>query len=133
MKKPGSSNPSLATPRNFPLSPDRSVDNPWDILKLLADATRLRIVALLCREELSVAELQEILGMGQSRISSHLAILRKGSVLVDRREGKKINSSLSGQLRPEGLALVKAACATLAGLTEHQEDQDNLAHALENR
>lgn len=109
------------------------MDNPWDTLKLLADATRLRIVALLSREELSVAELQEILGMGQSRISSHLALLRKGNILLDRREGKKTFYSLSGQLRPESLALIRAACAALVDQPEYQEDQENLARALEKR
>ena len=52
------------------------MNESWDILKALSDPTRLRLLALLAREELSVAELQEILGMGQSRISSQLALLR---------------------------------------------------------
>ena len=46
-------------------------------LKLLADPTRLRIINVLNEESLSVAELQEILGMGQSRISTQLAHLMK--------------------------------------------------------
>ena len=46
-----------------------------NLLRLLADPTRLRLLLLLEQEELSVAELQQILGMGQSRISSHLAQL----------------------------------------------------------
>ena len=46
-------------------------------LALLADPTRLRLLLLLGEEELSVVELQEILGMGQSRISNHLAQLRQ--------------------------------------------------------
>ena len=41
-------------------------------LRLLADPTRIRILSLLRREELSVAELQEILAMAQSRISNQL-------------------------------------------------------------
>ncbi len=49
-----------------------------NLLRLLADPTRLRLLLLLEQEELSVAELQQILGMGQSRISSHLAQLRVG-------------------------------------------------------
>ena len=61
----------------------------WEILKLLADQTRVRLLTLLAREELSVAELQEIMNMGQSRISSHLGLLRQGELLQDRREGKK--------------------------------------------
>lgn len=57
-------------------------------LKLLADPTRLRLLLLLRAEELSVAEIQEILGMGQSRISSHLAQLKAAKLVRDRRAGK---------------------------------------------
>ena len=59
-------------------------------LKLLADPTRLRLLLLLGEEELSVAEIQEILGMGQSRISSHLAQLKAAKLVRDRRAGKNI-------------------------------------------
>jgi len=59
-------------------------------LRLLADPTRLRLLHLLQREELTVAELQEILGMGQSRISSHLSQLKSAQLVRDRRAGKNI-------------------------------------------
>src|SRR6266536_2136068 len=61
-----------------------------NLLRLLADPTRLRLVLLLEQEELSVAELQQILGMGQSRISSHLAQLKRAGVVSDRRVGKNV-------------------------------------------
>ncbi|MEY2546239.1 MAG: hypothetical protein QOG48_1356 [Verrucomicrobiota bacterium] len=61
-----------------------------NLLRLLADETRLRLLVLLQDEELSVAELQEILGMGQSRISSHLAQLKRAGVVDDRRSGKNV-------------------------------------------
>ncbi len=61
-----------------------------NLLRLLADETRLRLLVLLEEEELSVAELQEILGMGQSRISSHLAQLKRAGVVDDRRSGKNV-------------------------------------------
>ncbi|HAK07729.1 MAG TPA: transcriptional regulator [Spartobacteria bacterium] len=57
---------------------------------MLADPTRLRLLLLLEQEELSVAELQDILGMGQSRISSHLAQLRRAGVVENRRAGKNV-------------------------------------------
>ncbi|MFT4176700.1 MAG: metalloregulator ArsR/SmtB family transcription factor [Luteolibacter sp.] len=57
-------------------------------LKLISDPTRLRILMLLSREELSVAELQEILGMGQSRISTQLSQLKAAGLLTDERSGK---------------------------------------------
>src|SRR5712671_2827175 len=61
-----------------------------NLLRLLADPTRLRLLLLLEQEELSVAELQQILGMGQSRISSHLAQLKRAGVVADRRVGKNV-------------------------------------------
>src|SRR5665213_3432029 len=58
------------------------------ILRVVADPNRLRILLLLKGEELSVAELQEILVMGQSTISTHLSQLKQASLVEDRRTGK---------------------------------------------
>ena len=58
-------------------------------LRLLADPTRIRILSLLRQEELSVAELQEILAMAQSRISTQLSQLKRVGLVEDRRAGKK--------------------------------------------
>ena len=58
------------------------------ILRVVADPTRLRILLLLKAEELSVAELQEILVMGQSTISTHLSQLKQAALVEDRRIGK---------------------------------------------
>jgi ArsR family transcriptional regulator len=57
------------------------------IFRTLGDPTRLRILALLEREELAVQELMEVLGMAQSRVSRHLAILREARLVRDRRDG----------------------------------------------
>src|SRR5947209_7325858 len=72
-------------------------------LRALSDPTRLRIVALLEKEELSVNELQEITRMGQSRISTHLGLLQEAELLQSRREGKRTFYKL--QPAAEGLAL----------------------------
>src|SRR5207342_1633670 len=58
------------------------------ILRVVADPNRLRILLLLKTEELSVAELQEILVMGQSTISTHLSQLKHAGLVEDRRTGK---------------------------------------------
>lgn len=58
------------------------------MLRVVADPTRIRILLLLRHEELSVAELQEILAMGQSTISTHLSQLKQAGVVEDRRIGK---------------------------------------------
>ena len=60
-----------------------------EILQVLSDSTRLRMLRLLSQAEVSVAELQEILEMGQSRISSHLSLMRRYEMVADRKEGKK--------------------------------------------
>ena len=58
------------------------------ILRAAAEPSRLRILLLLKEEELSVAELQEILTMGQSSISTHLSQLKQAGLVDDRRTGK---------------------------------------------
>ncbi len=57
------------------------------IFKTYSDPTRVRILALLAREELAVQELMDVLGMAQSRVSRHLAILREAGLLRVRRDG----------------------------------------------
>lgn len=57
-------------------------------LSLLSDPTRARMLLLLRREELSVAELQEVLALPQSNISAQLARLRAAGLVSDRRSGK---------------------------------------------
>ncbi len=80
-------------------------------LRVLADHSRLRILLLLAAEELSVAELQEILVMGQSTISTHLSQLKQAGLVEDRRTGK---SSLYKLTAPE---------ATLAGILHEARQQ----------
>jgi ArsR family transcriptional regulator len=58
-----------------------------DHLRLLADDTRLRVLHLLEREALTVAELQEVLDLGQSSISGHLAKLKGAGLIHDLAEG----------------------------------------------
>jgi ArsR family transcriptional regulator len=58
------------------------------ILRVVADPNRLRILLLLRADELSVAELQEILVMGQSTLSTHLSQLKQAGLVEDRRTGK---------------------------------------------
>ncbi|AWI09746.1 ArsR/SmtB family transcription factor [Ereboglobus luteus] len=105
----------------------------WDILKVISDPTRVRLLALLQHEELAVAEMQDILGMAQSRISSQLAILRQAGLVADRREGKKSFYSSVAQADPAQNALVKAACNAAAGDPALVEDRENLDRVLARR
>jgi ArsR family transcriptional regulator len=105
----------------------------WDILKTLSDPTRLRLLALLSREELSVAELQDILGMGQSRISSQLALLRQVNLVSDRREGKRAYYSLRSDVPPRTLTLLRASIDSVADLPVVGADRENLDRILQKR
>lgn len=109
------------------------MSDSWDILKIISDATRLRLLALLRREELSVAELQDVLGMGQSRISSQLALLRQAGVVSDRREGKKAFYSLHADLPAAQLNLLEAAFTAVGEVAVMHEDNENLDRILQKR
>ena len=73
------------------------------ILKLLADPTRMRLLNLLAEEELTVVELAEITRLAQPRVSTHLARLREVDLVRDRRAGVssyyRINTELDPTLR----------------------------------
>ncbi|WP_416365123.1 metalloregulator ArsR/SmtB family transcription factor [Pseudomonas sp. NFX183] len=73
--------------------------SPPELFKCLADATRVRLMLLILREgELCVCELIHALCDSQPKISRHLAQLRSGGLLLDRRQGQwiyyRINSAL---------------------------------------
>lgn len=72
-----------------------------DILQLLGEPTRVRLLALLGRGELTVADLVSVLDLAQSRISQHLGKLRDAGLLRDRREGTSTFYALSPDM-PQG-------------------------------
>src|SRR5271156_3879192 len=99
----------------------------------LNDPTRLRILALLEEEELSVAELQEILHLGQSRISTHLAHLRRVGLVQPRREGKRTYYSLVKKLGKETRQILDSGLLTLAEVPGAKADSSGLKLVLEKR
>ena len=99
-------------------------------MRLLSEPTRLRLILLLNEEELTVAELQEILSMGQSRISASLAQLRRQGIVTDRRVGKNSYYTVaSSLLKSLGEILQKAA----EELPEADRDQRALKLVLNKR
>jgi ArsR family transcriptional regulator len=88
-------------------------------LRLAGDPNRLRLMLLLEQEELSVAELQEILGKGQSQISTNLAQLKQAGLVDDRRTGKNAFYRLSAP--PELMDLLRRAAAEVPA-AEHDRD-----------
>jgi len=105
-----------------------------NFLRLLADPTRLRLLLLLEQEELSVAELQQILGMGQSRISSHLAQLKRAGVVEDRRAGKNVYYGARENGQDSRRARIAELTRTLAReLPETARDRTSLKLVLRKR
>lgn len=106
-----------------------------NFLRLLADPTRLRLILLLEQEELSVAELQDVLGMGQSRISSHLAQLKRAGVVEDRRAGKNVYYGLTNgqKLDPQRAKVNELTRALAREMPESQRDRTALKVALRKR
>lgn len=99
-------------------------------IRVLADPLRLRILFLLEKEELSVAEIQEILATGQSRISTHLSQLKQAELVEDRRSGKNVLYQKARGLPPEIRALLEASRAEIP---EAEDDARALALALRKR
>ena len=106
-----------------------------NFLRLLADPTRLRLLLLLEEEELSVAELQDILGMGQSRISSHLAQLKRAGVVEDRRAGKNVYYGLTNgrKLDPQHAKVSELTRVLAREMAETKRDRTALKVVLRKR
>ena len=114
------------------------------LLKLLSDPSRLRILALLEREELSVGELCRALDLAQSRVSNHLRILREADLLLERRVGTSTFLRLEGaaSVAPNGSAhglgglpgrLWDVLSDELEASPEHQADRVRLRQVLASR
>jgi len=102
-------------------------------LRALSDPTRLRIVALLEREELSVNELQEITRLGQSRISTHLGLLQDSALVRSRREGKRTFYKLNDHADATAREFIQLAIRGAKELGEHSHDQINLKRVVARR
>jgi ArsR family transcriptional regulator len=99
-------------------------------LRALTEPTRLRLLSLLMEEELTVAELQEALSMGQSRISASLGQLRRQGLVLDRRVGKNIYYvTVASAIAPFREVIAKA----VGELAEAERDRQALQMVLGKR
>jgi ArsR family transcriptional regulator len=104
-------------------------------LKLLADPTRQRILALLEREELSVGELSRALEASQSRVSNHLRVLREAGLLAERHAGTSTFLRLAAQQNGRAALgrLWDALRQELVDLPEHAADRVRLERVVNER
>ncbi len=85
------------------MSPKMDLQHASQHFRLLSDSTRLRLLMLVDREELSVAELSAITQLAQPRVSTHLAKLKEAELVNDRREGVSVYYRLAGNIKDSSL------------------------------
>lgn len=73
------------------------------ILKALGDENRLRIIMMLRERTMCVCEIDEVLDIALSTISSHLKILKQAGLIVDQKEGRWINYHLNKDVASSAL------------------------------
>jgi ArsR family transcriptional regulator len=78
------------------------------LFKALADRTRLRILGLLLAGEVCVCDLQDSLKSPQSKVSRHLAYLRRVGLVQTRRDGLWVHYRLAKHSDPVQAAIVDA-------------------------
>ena len=91
-------------------------------LKALADPLRLRILASIAEQELTVGEVQEVVESVQSSVSRNLAILRQAGFVQDRKEGTSVYFSVRKNMPDASRQLFKSLQARLAEIPEVKQD-----------
>jgi len=104
-----------------------------NLLRLLADPTRLRILAALTPEEMAVSEIADTLEIGQPRVSNHLRLLREAGALEGRREGSWTFYRNALPARPDGKPLWQAVAAAVEGDPALAADAERRRAVLERR
>lgn len=103
------------------------------LMSLFADPTRLRLLALLSREELTVTELTRITGLSQSRVSTHLGKLRDASAVLDRKVGVSAFYRLEEDRMPPGVRRVWDVVRSQVDDALLDDDAARCAEAVEAR
>jgi ubiquinone/menaquinone biosynthesis C-methylase UbiE/DNA-binding transcriptional ArsR family regulator len=103
------------------------------VYKLLGDETRLRVLALLQDNELAVGEIQKVLGIGQSTLSSQLALMKEQDLVAGRKEGQKVFYRIPLDPSSRKLALLREALASAAHAKWHARDRRHLEKTLRER
>src|SRR5918996_4413565 len=92
-------------------------------LKALADPLRLRILAAVAEDELTVGEVQDVVSSVQSSVSRNLAILREAGFVQDRKEGTSAYFSVRADMPEPARELFKSLQPRLGELPEAKRDQ----------
>ncbi|MFT5444271.1 MAG: DNA-binding transcriptional ArsR family regulator, partial [Myxococcota bacterium] len=110
-----------------------TADELQKVFKTLSDPTRIRILRLLENEQLVVQELMEVLGMAQSRVSRHLAILREAGLVTDRRDRTFVSYRMAPPSQPWWRDAWKLVRENLKGDSTSERDDAALARVVSAR
>lgn len=108
----------------------RQLDRLTAVYGALADATRLRILALLREGEICVCHIHASLGVPQPTASRHLAYLRRAGLVTARRDGVWMHYSLAAPADPVVATVVDAALHALGHTEAALRDQIRLQREL---
>jgi DNA-binding transcriptional ArsR family regulator len=75
--------------------------NACELLKAMSNEWRLMILCQIAEGEKTVGELQAMLGLSQSAVSQHLAILRREKIVKSRKHAQSVSYSLAGDKAPK--------------------------------
>jgi len=101
-----------------------SPEQTCDLLKLLADPVRLRLVVLLYRRgTLCVCELEQITGAAQYTVSRNLGLLRRAGLVTASRDGARMDYRLAADLPADTVALLAAVIRLVADDAQTTADQ----------
>jgi ArsR family transcriptional regulator, virulence genes transcriptional regulator len=76
---------------------EKNASRACNLLSAMANPSRLLVLCQLAGGEKSVSELQPLIGLSQSALSQHLAVLREKGLVRTRRAGQQIHYSLSSR------------------------------------
>jgi DNA-binding transcriptional ArsR family regulator len=97
---------------NRRIVPAARLDDLVETAQGLAHPARLRLLAMLAEGELCVCQMIAVLGLAPSTVSRHLAVLSRGGLVGERKDGKWVYYSLREQ--GPAAALLPALLGTLA-------------------
>lgn len=101
------------------------------VLKALADENRVRVVTALDGRELCVCQIVELLGLANSTVSKHMAILKHARLVESRKDGRWIFYRLADrEASPEAIEAVNLIKRCVAGQRRFLEDQRHLDRIL---
>jgi ArsR family transcriptional regulator len=102
-------------------------------LKVLADPLRLRVLAAVAEEELTVGEVQEVVASVQSSVSRNLAMLREAGFVRDRKEGTSVYFSVRPDMPEPAHELFQTLQARLGEIGEIKKDRARLEECRRRR